>query len=448
MNTKVSRAVLRAACIGVVVATLLGGSGAHPVFAGEPWGRTGTNEAEIADYMESVTQLSKDSGQSEGSIIAQDKLRSQADAALEVATDLPNFAGGYSDRGEGVDYHLYINLVGDEGEDSITALLPRDYPVTFNHVAHSAAEMQSEVARIADKYGKTDVALSLSARDGNTIHAQTPRGVESESARIVEALTEFPITFTDGPAPESTSCSNNTACTPVRGGVQICPQDFHQTWCGNVTLSARGLTVQKTKYFITAGHLGAIEGLYSVDVTHNGSYIGNSSVNSLELASPNSDSRRILSQTPCDNGQFCNRIYLTTSTWTSVTDVKGNAYVQEQDPICKSGWAIDDPWGNNWSGAHCGWWNNYFGNHAIDLNGDHDCLDEGEDCSIEAWGGDFNTPQYPGSGLAGGDSGSSIYYGSWLFGLGADDAGNVSKGPKTQNDIDVLFCLNSDCTYP
>ncbi len=245
MGNRLRRALARAVCIGAVVATAFAGmTSVSPVTAAEPWARTGDTPEEIADYLESVAQVSEDSGQSEASIIAQDKIRAEADAALELAASLPNFAGSYADRGEGVAFHLYINLSdGGVGQDEIESLLPNGYPVTFNHVAYNAAEMQAEVEQIADKYGKTDVSLSLSARNGNTIQGSTPGGARSESAQAVQALTKFPITFSDGPLALNTSCTNNTACTPIRGGVQVCPQDFHQTWCGNITLSAKGLRI-------------------------------------------------------------------------------------------------------------------------------------------------------------------------------------------------------------
>jgi hypothetical protein len=198
-------------------------------------------------------------------------------------------------------------------------------------------------------------------------------------------------------------------------------------------------------------------GLHVQDVDNgSGDTMGQSTVNSLELAWPLTDSRRIPRFGDSSNNK--NSIYHTNSSWWQITGYRSVNSMAMGDPVCKEGYAPADPDGSGplgafaYTGQMCGQLLTNDWTFDVDLNNNLLCLDPwspGDHCNVgRAARADFDLANSGAGhyGIAGGDSGSAVYWGLNIWGLVSLNDGSFSLAGKIRDDIDIDWCANNDCS--
>lgn len=410
-----------------------------------PNGATAAQDAipvTVSDELrQDLVGIAKTMGFSVSEAYRRHELREKADAAIAAATaDKSNFAGAFQDDVDGT-WRLRILYVGDatSARAEIASLIPDSFPVSWEQVRYSAADLEGIHDAVVDLWFELGIQrINYVAIDvaHNQVIVATPTEDRDLSHQLASAYGSAVKTIVEVPG-RPVACNSTTDleggsrfnCTPWRGGIEAQKVDGQHTGMCTLTMWARHQDNSSLKYLITAGHCGNED---SQTFYHNGISIGVSTVNSLNLSSPLSDSRRIPAT---GNSTQMNRIYETPTTKSyAITSVRSETSQDVNDWVCKVGV------GDSTFGRLCG---------QITATGTFSVA--GYPFVFTGRRADFNGTCWfacDGWGLSGGDSGATVVYNQQIHGVATTDNGWYSLANRVQTDLDVFFCLNVTCTLP
>lgn len=367
-------------------------------------------------------------------------LRQSAEPAIRAAlADPTRFGGAFQDDSSG-SWTLRVLHVGDraEAESRLTELLGY-LPVVWERVKYSAADLE----RIHDEIGEFWRRSGIELMRHVLIDAPRNRVVVGTSSRNAELEADLVDLYGDAVAFETratgepVACDGNNDpeggsrhnCTPWRGGIKTTAGNGSNPSYCTTMMWARRKDSAAHKFLITAGHCGNED---NQTFYHNGTAIGVSTINSLNLDDPLTDSRRIPA-----NGNITqmNRIYETPAVRSyAITSLRAAGSQNVNDWVCKHGV------GETTYGRLCG---------QITASGSFSV--QGYSFIFVGRRADFNGTCWfacDGWGLSGGDSGAPVAYNGQLYGLATTGNGWYSLANRVETDLNVWFCLNTNCTAP
>lgn len=365
-----------------------------------------------------------------------------------VNGDVDRFAEAYR-TSLGSEWKTVINHVVPLAEArALTApLIPKGAAVAYHHVSHSSRELEDALRAIAPdllRSGARGVEIDV-ANNGIRLLLHPAR--QDEPRQVALRIVSVPVSFEMvdenyyGPvsarsaAPDAaltlgshgSGCTSRSDCPTWRGGVQIIKSD-------GLGKSTIGLWAKSgsQRFVLMAGH-GDLNGSWQHDAFTIGSHHLNSLWHNLSGCPSNCWTSADVARIANSHGSPNNWVYkdagLKTLNMTSLNPGSVG------DTACKSGMGKD----SNNDYYQCGIISTTTGITSIERLPGSAVID-----LYNMMRADFNR-SLPGSGLVGGDSGASIFYGNTFRGMAATGEGYYSKPYHIQDLLGVAICITPNC---